>query len=353
MSSQLSRRHALQLGGGLIATVPALNAFAQPAEPSRRGRIDTHFHLLTPGVHRWAEGAGLYDPSDPPSWVVSDLDLALKVMADNGIEVGVISYPVPSYAFSSEAQTIEGVEVMNSEAAALVRRHPRRFGFFAHVALAYPELAVSQAIHALDALGADGVILMTNAGGNYLGHPSFDPLFAELDKRRAVIFTHPQGLPGGPSGGLANTSVLDFLFETTQMAVNLVANHTRRRFPNVRVILSHGGGFLPYAAERIKLAGERGEGPDPAEFRLALRRFYYDIALPTSPNAIRTLAEVADPRRILFGTDWPGRETSQVGQVVRAYNRDEAVAGRLRRGIDRENALALLPGVRARVASFG
>jgi 6-methylsalicylate decarboxylase len=352
LSTTVSRRRALQLGGAAaLATTATLPAAAAAGKPGS-GRIDTHFHFLTPGVHDWAIRAHVIDPANPPTWAVSDLGRAFEVMDANGIAAGIASYPVPSMVFRDEELARSGVKLLNEEAAALVRRHPRRFGFFATVALEHPALAVDQAKYALDDLGADGVILMTNARGNYLGHPDFDPVFAELDRRKAVVFTHPQGLPGDPGNptGL-DLAVLDFLYETTQMAVNLVATGTLDSYPDVRIILSHGGGFLPYAANRILAAGAEGWGPSPEAFRRALRRFYYDTALPTSPNSIRTLTAVADPAHILFGSDWPARTDTQAREVTTAFDRDPAVDTRLRRRINRQNALDLLPRLRDRLGN--
>jgi 6-methylsalicylate decarboxylase len=349
----LSRRRVLQLGGvtAVAATVGATPAQAAPADRGS-GRIDTHFHFITKGVEEWAIRTGVIDPQNPPSWAVHDLGRAFDVMAANGIATGIASYPVPSFVFRSEEIARSGVRLLNEEAAGLVRRHPKRFGFFATVALEHPALAVEQAKHALDELGADGIILMTHARGKYLGDPMFDPLFAELNRRRAVVFTHPQGLPGDPGNATGlDMAVLDYLYETTQMAVNLAATGTLDRFGDVKIILSHGGGFLPYAANRILGAGEEGWGPDPETFRRALHRFYYDTALPTSPNSIRTLAAVADPAHLLFGSDWPARTDDQVRDVALAFDRDPAVDARLRRRIGRQNALDLLPTLRARLSA--
>lgn len=347
----LSRRRALQLGGltAVAATVGTTPAEAAPVRPGS-GRIDTHFHFITQGVEEWAIRTGVIDPANPPSWAVHDVGRAFDVMDANGIAAGVASYPVPSFVFRSEENARTGVKLLNEEGAGLVRQYPKRFGYFATVALEHPALAVDQAKYALDELGADGIILMTHARGKYLGAPDFDPLFAELNRRRAVVFVHPQGLPGDPGNATGlDMAVLDFLYETTQMAVNLAATGTLDRYPDVQIILSHGGGFLPYAANRILGAGEEGWGPDPETFRRSLRRFYYDTALPTSPNSIRTLAAVADPTHLLFGSDWPARTDDQVRDLAHAFDRDPAVDGRLRRRINRQNALDLLPTLRRRI----
>ncbi|MGZ0152481.1 amidohydrolase family protein [Kribbella sp. WER1] len=80
-----------------------------------------------------------------------------------------------------------------------------------------------------------------------------------------------------------------------------------------------------------------------------MKRWYFDTALPTSPNSIRTLAAVVDPRHILFGTDWPARTDPQVRGLTTAFDRDPAMSSALRQRINRQNALDLLPSLRRRL----
>ncbi|MFD4523160.1 amidohydrolase family protein [Streptomyces sp. NPDC058470] len=273
-------------------------------------------------------------------------------MEANRMAVGIASAPVPSAAFQDRAVAEEGVRVCNESLAELVADHPTRFGFFANLAPAHVDLAIEQAAYALDELGADGVILMTSAGGRYLEDPAFDPLFAELNRRHAVIFTHPDRLPEGGSAlpGVADW-VADYMFDTTRAALNLITSGTLERYPNLSIILSHAGGFLPYLGGRAELAGRLGEGPAPAAFRKALRRFYYDTAMPTSPYATPSLLSAADPTHVLYGTDWPQMPADQVGIITTELDRDPSLDGRTRQNINRNNALRLLPRLAERLGN--
>ncbi|CNG21014.1 amidohydrolase [Mycobacterium tuberculosis] len=351
---ELTRRRALQLSGLTAAAtaaataLPATGAAATPPRPAR-GRIDTHHHAVPPAMRQWAIDQGILPPTGGPSWAQWTLESTLQTMHATGIAAGVASAPVPAEVFQDRATAVSGVQVCNESLAELVRDHPTRFGFFANVAMLHPDLALAQAAHALDDLGADGVLLNTSADGHYLGDPMFEPLFAELDRRRAVVFTHPvtpKGIVEVPEVG---DWLADYLLDTTRTALSLIAAGTLDRHRNVSIILSHGGGFLPYMAGRAERSHREDGGPFPADMRPTLRRFYYDTALPTSPYATPTLLSAVGADRILFGTDWPANTAREVTLNTRTLDRDPSLDGRTHRALTRTNALRLLPRLGARL----
>ncbi|MGP3967176.1 amidohydrolase family protein [Streptomyces sp. 6N223] len=359
----LTRRGILAVAG--VGAVAAAGAFGPGAgdagagdagagtDGEAYGRIDVHHHAVPDAMRRWAVEQGLL-PEEPeaggPSWAEWTLDSTLEVMEDNAIAAGIASAPVPSAAFRDRRQAEEGVRICNESLAGLVADHPDRFGFFANVATHHVRLAIRQAAYALDELGAEGVILMTTTGDRYLGHPDFDPLFAALNERGAVVFVHPGPLPEGAVElpGISE-AIGDFPLDTTRAALNLVASGTLDRFPEVSVILSHAGGFLPWAAGRAASAGRQGEGPDPAALRRALRRFHYDTALPMSPYATPTLLAAADPGRVMYGSDWPARPAGEVGTITEDLDADPALDPATLRRVNRDNALRLFPRLAARL----
>jgi predicted TIM-barrel fold metal-dependent hydrolase len=358
-SSAMTRRGILAATGvgvtaaaGVLASRSAASAGTGPATRpgSAAGRIDVHHHAVPDAMRRWAIDQGLLPEEGGPTWAQWRLEDTLEVMDDNGIAAGIASAPVPSEAFRDRVRAEEGVRVCNESLAELVAGNPARFGFFANVATYHVELAIEQAGHALDELGAEGVILMTTTGDRYLGDPAFDPLFAELNERRAVVFIHPGPLPeGGTELPGVPDFIGDFLLDTTRTALNLIASGTLDRYPDVSVILSHAGGFLPWAAGRAESAGRQGEGPDPAAIRRALRRFFYDTALPMSPYATPALLAAAGPGRVMYGSDWPARPAGEVATVTRAHDTDPSLSRHTRRRIDRDNALRLFPGLASRL----
>ncbi|WP_192809673.1 amidohydrolase family protein [Actinomadura rudentiformis] len=354
----MSRRRALQAAALTTAAVGLGSSAADAGTGSRTGtaagarpfRIDTHHHAVPAEMRKWAVEQGLLPPVGGPRWGQWSLSETLDTMDRNQIAMGVASAPVPSIAFRDRAVAVSGARIINEDLANLVRDHPARFGFFACLPLLHIDVALKEAAYALDVLEADGVMLMTNDGTRYLGDKAFDPLFEELDRRRAVIFTHPFSLPGGHVGvpGMEDW-IADFMLDTTRAAFNLVASGTMDRYRRISVILSHAGGFLPYIGGRVEHAGRTGRGPSPAAFRRAVRRFYYDTAAPPSPYATPTLLAAAGAGQLLYGTDWAQTTADDVRHTTRGLERDPALNGRMRQAIYRGNALRLMPTLARRV----
>ena len=347
----MSRRRALAASGltAVAATVPAVPVTAGTARPPARGRIDVHHHAVPREMREWAERQGLIPPGGGPSWADWSLKATLNTMKANDIAAGVASAPIPAEVFQDRAVAASGVRICNESMAGLVRSRPTRFGFFANVAMLHPDLALEQIAYAFDELGADGVLLNTSADGRYLGDPMFDPLFAELDRRGAVVFTHPFAPKGIVTVPGVEDYIGDFLLDTTRTALSLIAAGTLERYRRVSVILSHAGGFLPYIVGRAEGWGREDGGPDPARIRYALRRFYYDTALPMSPYATPSLLNAVGADRVLFGTDWPANTAPEVRVNTRDFDRDPGLGDREHRAIGRDNALRLLPGLARRI----
>lgn len=355
--SEPTRRRALKLAAATgvaaaTASVPVRGAAASPHRPSY-GRIDTHHHAVPPKMRQWAVEQGIIPPGDVPSWAQWTLESTLATMEANGIAMGVASAPVPPEIFADRKVAESGVRVCNESLAELVRDHPTRFGFFANVAMLHPDLALRQIAYALDELNADGVLLTTSAAGRYLGDPAFDPVLAELDRRGAVVFTHPfspEGIVEVPGVG---DWLGDFLLDTTRTALSLIAAGTLDRYRRLSIILSHGGGFLPYMAGRAERWGREDDGPAPSKIRRALRRFHYDTALPMSPYATPTLIGAVGADRVLFGTDWPANSAREVALNTADLDRDRALDRPAHRAIARDNALRLLPRLAERHRTGG
>ena len=230
---------------------------------------------------------------------------------------------------------------MNEAAAELVKGRPDRFGMFAALPLPSIDGSLEAIRHAYDDLHTDGVVLMANSRGVYLGDPSLDPVMAELDRRHAVIFVHPSNLPGPPADGV-HPAIADFLLDTTRAAINLATNGVPRRYPNLRIILAHGGGFLPYAAHRIALTSSLLNQELTLEQMLEdLSSFYFDTALTASPTALPSLLAFAKPGHVLFGSDWPYAANSSVEYFADQLTSYPELDSKTRQDIDRVSALGL------------
>ncbi|AJY42981.1 amidohydrolase [Burkholderia humptydooensis] len=263
-------------------------------------KIDTHHHIVPPSFAAWLESRGITAGGLPiPHWSEEG---ALELMEAEGTATGIFSVSTPGVHLGDDIEAREKAREVNEFTAGVVSRHPGRFGFFATLTLPDVEGAIAEATYAMDTLRADGVVLISSVRGTYLGDESWAPLFDELNRRQAVVFIHPGDLPCDPVAGIP-PYVADFLLDTTRAAINIAKAGWLERFPDVKFVLSHAGGFVPYAAQRIA----RVVSPDNSnEGGLArLRRFYFDTALSSSPYALPALLAFADPSRITFGSDWP------------------------------------------------
>lgn len=311
------------------------------------GRIDTHLHVVPPRYADWLASLGRTAGGLPiPDWSV---DAALALMDSAGIETGVLSVSTPGTYLGDlgvDAGPIaaEKAREVNEFAADLAARMPDRFGFFATLCLPDVDRSIAEVAYAFDELNADGAVVLTNVDGVYLGEETWTPVFAELDRRGTAVFIHPSYLRCEPLPGIP-PFVADFLLDTTRAAIAMSAAGWHERFPNLKFILSHAGGFAPYAAERIALACAPDGGSGPSRSALGherLRRFFYDTALSSSPYALPSLLAFADPSRIIFGSDWPYATAASARHFVRLLE-DFDLTDAQRRQIDRENALALFP----------
>jgi 6-methylsalicylate decarboxylase len=305
-------------------------------------RIDTHHHVIPPDYRKALQQAGLLEAGGRalPDW---SPETALQAMADLDVGTAILSVSTPGTAFLPNGADAVGLtRDLNDYTADLAATQPDRFGFFATVPLPHIEESVTEVVRALDELNADGVVLLANNAGTYLGEPGQDPLFAALNERSAVVFVHPAELPGPSVPGIP-TFAADFLLDTTRAAYLLVSNGIQARYPDIRFILSHAGGFMPYASHRMAIAITADTGRSPADVLDDFAGFYFDTALSSSPAALPTLLAFAKPGHITFGSDFPFAPTA-AGQLFAAgletYPGMDASA---RAAIERTNALALFP----------
>ena len=306
-AGRLDRRRALALGGAAAVAALTPTAVLAPTavaqeKPVSLGKIDTHQHFF-PKVYVDAVGLDTLAAQMPnkraPDW---SPELAISMMDANGIAEGILSVssgpPIP------DAPRL--LRACNEAAADLRARYKGRFGSFASLPLPDVDASLKEVEQAFDVLKADGVIIFASYEGRYLGDPVFAPVLAELNRRKAVVFIHPNQPPYAVPP-IAPASVLEFPFETARTATSLIVSGALQAYPNIRFILSHAGGVLPFLVPRLSLSFSMMPGVaervgDPAA---AFRAFYYDTALSAGPSVFAALAQVAAPDNILFGSDFP------------------------------------------------
>ncbi len=264
-------------------------------------KIDVHHHLLPPF---WVDYLQQHPTVHrvPQQWSPAG---AIESMNTQGTAKALLSLSVPGVGPWPVNERAKAARQVNTYTAELVAQWPGRFGNLATLPLPDVDAALVELAYAFDTLSVDGVIVFTNYGDMFLGDPSFEPLWDELDRRAALVLIHPDSttlpaIDGTPA------PLVDFPFATTRTAVDLVFNGVMDRHRSMHVVLSHAGGFLPYAADRLARGGSLLPGkPDRESLMRTFQRFYLDTALSTGPTVIPSLLAFADPDHILFGSDYP------------------------------------------------
>ena len=301
-------------------------------------RIDAHAHVLP---ERYLASLKLPDgsPFPLPPAPLSRLDETMERLE---IGAAVISTGPPGAFLGNQEQANERARVANEEIAEIVRGAPDRFAGLALLPLPDVDAALAELEHALDGLGLDGVILLTNVTGKYLGDPAWDPLFDELERRRAYVFVHPSFPPHALPLPHHPVWLYEFPFETVRAVANLLYSGTLERCPSVRVQLAHLGGAAPFLAHRLaSLAGRQPElaAAAPKGALAYLRELYYDTGLANHAPGLAATLEVTPVDHVLFGTDWPYADLPASGDPAPdlAWLADE------RARVDAVNVAALVP----------
>ncbi|GLP67373.1 hypothetical protein TUSST3_39950 [Streptomyces sp. TUS-ST3] len=272
------------------------------------GLIDVHAHLLPDFYVQQATAAGHAHPDGMGGWPSWSVQAHLDLMDRNGIETAMLSMSSPGVHFGDDKAARLLARRVNEYTAELTRNHPGRFGNFVSLPLPDVDGTLEEIAFSFDELAADGVALMTHTHGVYLGAQRLDPVFAELDRRRAVVFLHPTSPMCWEQSALGRPRpMVEYIFDTARTVTDLVMAGVLTRHPNMRVIVPHCGGAIPVLADRINefmnlfLPAQKSPSPDAVE---QLRGLYYDMAGTAFPRQVPALLNFVDPDRVLFGSDY-------------------------------------------------
>jgi predicted TIM-barrel fold metal-dependent hydrolase len=304
-------------------------------------RIDTHHHMIPADYRKALRQPGIDDAGGRavPDWTPEG---SLQAMARLGVDTAILSVSAPGTTFlPNPADAAALARDLNDHSADLVASQPDRFGFFATIPMPHVEHSAAEVVRALDDLKADGVVLLANHAGIYLGEDGQGDLFAALDARSAVVFVHPGDMPGPTVPGVLPFAA-DFLLDTSRAAYLLVRNGIRRKYPNIKFILSHAGGFVPYASYRMAVGIMGDTGRSLADSVDDFSSFYFDTALSSSAAALPTLLAFAKPGHITFGSDFPFAPV-EVSEFFATGLDTYDVDVDTRTAINGTNALALFP----------
>jgi aminocarboxymuconate-semialdehyde decarboxylase len=243
---------------------------------------------------------------------------------------------------------------VNEYLADLKRQRPDRFCGFAALPLPDVDGSLEQIEYAFDVLELDGVSMMTNADGSYLGDSRFDPIFAELQRRAAVVFVHPTASPDPIAHTLGlPDALLDYPVDTSRAIAKLHYSNTFARTPDVKYVFAHAGGTIPFVASRFAIVDEMNVIPGAQErgaFADALPRLYWDTASAFSDPVLHMLRSVTGLGNVVFGTDYPyPRDAISIAGLRQLQNTAELDDGE-RVGVLGGSAARLIPRL-ARVQS--
>ena len=305
---------------------------ARTMSDNKNWRIDVHHHVVPPEFA---------DDSLPIK--LPDTATQLRSMDQWHIQTAITSL-TPRVVLKNVHRLREVARACNEFQAQMLRNHPARFGSFALLPLPDVDGALAEINYALDVLRLDGVGLFSSVNERYLGDPSFDPVFDELNRRKAVVFIHPTHCEAPEHTGLrAPPFVVEYVFDTTRAIVNLIYTDTLKRCPDMRFIVAHCGGTVPFLAQRIAMMeGHRG-AQNVTDVLPMLRSLYYEIASTTSGFALRSLQELADPTHILWGSDLPFVYGERLQEEVDHWEAYDGVDATARRNVEQVNALRLFP----------
>ncbi len=329
---------------GLAATGLGAPALAQDAKAAPPRRIDVHHHCYPT---RWfaAKRAQVLASSDNSPKIMTEWTpaRAIEQMDRNGIATGIACVSNPGVWFGDPGEARDLQRSCNEYMAGMARDNPGRFGVFAALALPDIEGSLLELEYAYDTLKVDGVHLFTSYGDRWTGDPAFDPVFAELNRRKAIVFVHPTlaNCCGGLSNGLPQ-SILEYPFDEARSIASLVINGVVSKYREIRFIFTHAGGPTPVLAARMEqmmrhpeVAARVPEGPIAA-----LKTLYFDVAnSTTNPSAMAAIMAMSPAANLMFGSDYPYIPMEKTIGGLDGMALSSSLLG----GINRDNALRLFP----------
>ncbi len=268
--------------------------------------IDVHAHFLPEFYREALISQGHAQPDGfpyIPEWAAVEHVAAMDRL---DIETSWLSISSPGVHLGSDAMASDLARAVNEEGRRAVADHPGRFGLFASLPLPDVDAAMAEIAHCCDRLDVRGFALLTNVGGAYLGDAAFEPIFRELDRRRARVFIHPTSPPCWEQTSLGRPRpMLEFLFDTTRAVVDLVLGGTVARYPGIEIIVPHAGATLPMVADRINVfAALVGAGAEVDVLR-DLARLHFDLAGYPLPRQLDALLTLTTMDHLHYGSDYP------------------------------------------------
>jgi predicted TIM-barrel fold metal-dependent hydrolase len=309
-------------------------------------RIDVHAHYWTEGYLDLLVDLGKADAGAARGIGAgggADLEARLRLMDRAGVEIQVLSACPQSPYGQDKQKAARAARFVNDQYAELAGRQPDRFRAFGALPMPYVDEAIGEMRRALDELGMAGIAMNTTVLGRALVEPDFEPVFAELNRRGAVLYLHPAG--NGACTPLIGNYQLTWMVgapvEDTISIMQLITRGIPARYPDIKIINSHLGGALPMLLQRAD--DQYGwEAPDtPERPSVAARRMWYDTVGHGHVPALRCAIDSFGADRLLLGTDFPYENGDTFSRAI-DYIHDPRIDTISARAILDQNAGALL-----------
>jgi predicted TIM-barrel fold metal-dependent hydrolase len=320
---------------------------------SARG-LDLHHHFGSP---RWIKKVVEVKRQGWQQFQDFSPAKAIDTMDKAGVSTSFLSVTEPGVWFGDDfsKEQLDAISMardLNDYGARMVADHKGRFGLFAALPLPDIDASLKEIAYAFDTLKAQGVGLLTSYGNKWLGDASFAPVFEELNRRGAVLYSHPTDAPCCHNL-LPNVSpgTIEWNTDTSRAIFSVINDGTpaapvqsiATKYPRIQFVWSHAGGTLTALAGRFfggANSADNLEKPVQPNSRLFhLRRFYYDTAQSSNPINMQALKSFVGASQIVFGSDYPYSTITDNANALRKCGFTEAEL----RGIYRGNAIKILP----------
>jgi predicted TIM-barrel fold metal-dependent hydrolase len=338
----INRRRLLTGGGAALACAIDPRFAAQAVAQTPKFRIDVHHHVSAP---TWLDALKSMNKGNAPimNWSAQK---SIDDMDRGGVATAITSPAPPHLQGLDAAAAARLAREANEYAKKLEAQYPGRFGTWAMLPLPHIDESLREIEYAFDTLKVDGVGCMTSFGDKWLGYAEFAPVWAELNRRKATVYTHPTS----PDCCVnlvrdVDDSLIEFGADTARAIFTVVFGGVAEKYPDINWIWSHGGGALTGLAERflaraVKLKPNVGK-ITPERIDAQLRRFYYDTAMVMNGATLAAMVKMMPVSQIVYGTDFPYRSSVDYSEGLPAFFQGDAL-----KAIERDNALRLIPRLR-------
>ena len=328
---------------GAAASLPACTSATMVARPDL---VDTHHHFYPPEYQKawldWEDERKIPHFTQQVGWSVQK---ALADMDKGGVSTAILSLAsTPGVWFDKgPAAAAAMARACNDYGAKMVKDYPGRFGLFATLPMTDIAATLKEIAYVFDVLKADGVGLQTNYGDVWPGNGIFNPIWEELNRRKAVVYFHPLVAACCDRLSVGTfPAVIEVPHDTTRAVTSLMLAGTFVRNRDIKWLFSHAGGTVPMLAGRMAFFFKFRQDAKtiaPDGFDAEFRRLYYDTANATDPAPMAALLKLVPETQVFFGSDYPYVPIDTQAVALRQLG----LSGPTVKAIEAGNARKLLP----------